>query len=721
MAPKALHIPYPRSIRARLVALVLAVALPLLALIAYDYVTRLTSRLALAGNSAQQLATRVAASLTQLIDNERAMLAELAQRPAQRVERPAVCDPLVAEALTLNPYRANVTVTTASGEVVCSAVPLPAGGPTSVIDLDYAQRVLRTGLFTVGEPFQGRITGRWVVPLVVPRRDMHDQIIGWVGVPLDVEQIGDLLARGAADRGDVIAVVSPQGRMVSRSADAVRWAGADVRAHPGAGPLLADSLGGWQGPGLDGVARIWRVAEVPLAGWKVLVGVNEAQLLAPAKAELARDALLIALLLVLVGVAATGIVRAIAQPIRAQARVLAGIAKGERDLRAPLTGISEVDQIALEMNNMLDALAVAEADSARAVAETQAADEKLRLFVHLAPAAIAMFDREMRYIAFSQRWITYYKLQDVDITGRSLYDVFPDIPPHWKAVHQRCLAGASESADEEQFPRKDGSLDWVRWAVHPWRAADGAIGGIILFGEVITERKRAEQALADSRARLEALTRRLLDVQEAERRMIARELHDEVGSTLTAVKLNLQSLRRSHTDAQREEALADALSLVDGIIQSVRSLSLDLRPAMLDDLGLIPALKWYCERQAQRSGIVIELALDAIDLKAVPQLESACFRIVQEALTNAVRHAQAQRITVALRRIDGHFVLEISDDGVGFDAPAARARSQAGESGGLLGMAERVGLLGGHFGIDSTPGVGTLVWAEFAMPEGGFS
>jgi signal transduction histidine kinase len=288
-------------------------------------------------------------------------------------------------------------------------------------------------------------------------------------------------------------------------------------------------------------------------------------------------------------------------------------------------------------------------------------------------------------------------------------------------VHQRCLAGATESAEEEPFPREDGSVDWVRWAVHSWRTAGGAIGGILLFSEVITERKRAEQALSESRARLEALTRRLLEVQEAERRMIARELHDEVGGVLTAVKLNLQALRRTRDDAQREAALADGLALVDGTIQSVRSLSLELRPSMLDDLGLIPALKWYCERQAQRANVEINLALDAIDLKAVGQLENACFRIVQEALTNVLRHAQAHNIQVALRRGDAHFMIEIIDDGVGFDAQAARQHRLAGESTGLLSMAERVSLLGGRFGIDSAPAAGTRVWAEFSIPEEGFS
>jgi two-component system sensor histidine kinase UhpB len=266
------------------------------------------------------------------------------------------------------------------------------------------------------------------------------------------------------------------------------------------------------------------------------------------------------------------------------------------------------------------------------------------------------------------------------------------------------LAPANAPAGEEQVLLKEYSEILVR-----------------KLEERTLQLEQANRALQEVIARRDALSRRLLEVQETERRSIARELHDEVGGVLTAVKLNLQSLRRTRGGDPREAALADGLALVDGAIQAVRSLSLDLRPAVLDDLGLIPALKWYCERQALRAGIPIDLALDAIDLKLAPQLESACFRIVQEAVTNALRHAKAGRMQVALRRDNGSFVMEITDDGSGYDVAAARQRGLAGQSSGLLGMEERAILLGGRLSIDSAPGAGTRVRAVFALPEGGFA
>lgn len=131
----------------------------------------------------------------------------------------------------------------------------------------------------------------------------------------------------------------------------------------------------------------------------------------------------------------------------------------------------------------------------RAEAELRHSEEMLRVFVKHTPAAVAMFDREMRYLAVSDRWRVDYRQGGVELLGRSHYEVFPELADHWREIHRRCLEGGVEQADEDPFPRSDGTLDWIRWEVRPWYTTGGDVGGLLMFTEVITDRKRVEEAL----------------------------------------------------------------------------------------------------------------------------------------------------------------------------------------------------------------------------------
>ena len=227
----------------------------------------------------------------------------------------------------------------------------------------------------------------------------------------------------------------------------------------------------------------------------------------------------------------------------------------------------------------------------------------------------------------------------------------------------------------------------------------------------------AVQATGD---RLQALSARLMEVQEAERRHLARELHDEVGQALTAVKINLQMLRRQAERDSSARRLDDSLGMVDDILQGVRRMSLDLRPSLLDDLGLGAALRWYVGGQAQRAGLTAEVVAGSLPPDLAPALATTCFRIVQEAVTNVVRHARASRLTVTLALGEGTLHLAIADDGTGFDVAAARRRALEGGSLGLLGIEERAELAGGRSVIESTPRRGTIVRVSLpTAPDGG--
>jgi two-component system sensor histidine kinase UhpB len=242
-----------------------------------------------------------------------------------------------------------------------------------------------------------------------------------------------------------------------------------------------------------------------------------------------------------------------------------------------------------------------------------------------------------------------------------------------------------------------------------------------MFGSIqdITDQKLAEVSLSDevktSRESLAELSRRLLRAEEAERRRIAGELHDEIGQALTALRLNLQAMARNLGAPTTTGRLDESIALVEHTIEQVRGLSLDLRPALLDDLGLVPALRSYVAGLARRSNIEALFDADEQIDRPCPDVETACYRIAQEALTNVARHAGAKTVRVELVRVGRAIRLIVADDGVGFDVPSATQRAVGGASLGLLGMRERASLLGGQLEIASEPGRGTEVRATFPL------
>ncbi len=228
------------------------------------------------------------------------------------------------------------------------------------------------------------------------------------------------------------------------------------------------------------------------------------------------------------------------------------------------------------------------------------------------------------------------------------------------------------------------------------------------------ESRVSNAALRESADRMQVLSRRVVEVQEEERRHIARELHDEIGQVLSAISVNLHDLKGMN-DSADGPLIADSISIVDQAMQQVRNLSLDLRPSILDDLGLVATLRWYADRQAQRAGFSVHFTVEWAAPRLSAELTSACFRVMQEALTNVARHARARQVWVELRQDDDEVALSIRDDGIGFDPSTVRDSAATGERVGLLGIQERAALLGGRTEIHSHPGDGTMIQAWFPM------
>lgn len=202
--------------------------------------------------------------------------------------------------------------------------------------------------------------------------------------------------------------------------------------------------------------------------------------------------------------------------------------------------------------------------------------------------------------------------------------------------------------------------------------------------------------------------RRVVEAQEVERARLARELHDETGQALTSILLGLKALEERVQTDDSGAAIAELRELVVATLQDVRRLAVELRPATLDDFGLVPALERLRDTMSEQGDVAVEVKSDLDDQQRLPEkTETALYRIVQEALTNVLKHAEATRVTVRLRRVDRFVEVVVQDDGAGFDPQDVRDGGL-----GLVGMRERVALLGGRMAVDSSQGAGTMLRAE---------
>ena len=244
------------------------------------------------------------------------------------------------------------------------------------------------------------------------------------------------------------------------------------------------------------------------------------------------------------------------------------------------------------------------------------------------------------------------------------------------------------------------------------------IGGRFLFAAFmcdITEAKASQAALEDAYERMQALSERVLDVQEEERRALSLELHDDVGQSLVALRIGLHRLAGQLAPAQAQ-LLAECDDVAGSVQERVRELSQQLHPPQLDQLGLREALRWLAERSRAITGLDIRCSFGPEPQERLSRgLESACFRICQEALNNAIRHSRARKIAITIETVGHELQLSVTDDGVGFDPQARRAEAPASGSLGLMSMEQRARRAGGRLEVEAVPGGGTRVRASFAL------
>jgi hypothetical protein len=243
----------------------------------------------------------------------------------------------------------------------------------------------------------------------------------------------------------------------------------------------------------------------------------------------------------------------------------------------------------------------------------------------------------------------------------------------------------------------------------------GRIAGHFGIQRDVTDRHLAGEQVEASRQQLRALTARLQQVREEERTGIAREIHDELGQALTGLKMDIAWMKeRLPRDHEVRSECASIIQRIDGTMSAVRRIATELRPSVLDQLGLAAALEWLGQEFGARTGIEVTMDLCADECAIPDHLGTSVFRICQESLTNVLRHAQAKRVTIRLSQTDDSVTLEVSDDGIGIPPE----RKEGAASLGLVGMRERARACGGEFSITGQPNLGTIVLLRVPLAAG---
>jgi len=381
----------------------------------------------------------------------------------------------------------------------------------------------------------------------------------------------------------------------------------------------------------------------------------------------------------------------------------------------------EVSSSGFQMGGSLRSLMFARDVSERKAVEQEIIDAKERLEFMLKSCRAAIYAAR----PYGHYQSTYKSESIKDITGYEPSD-FTENPDFWltqvhpedadfvhKEVENIFERGKYEYEYEYRFRHKDGTYRWIRDEMRLVRDEEGNPKEIVGSLSDITELSIAREQIEASREQLRSLAARVESVREGERRKIAREIHDEFGQALTGLKIELRWLEKNIPDSKGEfkERMSSMLEIIDSNIELVRRISSELRPGVLDDLGLAAAVEWQVDEFSKKTGIECLLSSTLLEVRYDDDTSTALFRILQEAITNVARHTEANRVEVELGELDGHLVLEVRDNGRGIE----QSELNNVDSLGILSMRERAQMLGGEVVIEGVRGKSTTVRVQLPV------
>jgi signal transduction histidine kinase len=610
----------------------------------------------------------------------------------------------------------------------------PAGNPGLV------NQVFTTNAPAISDLFSGGTDGTPIIAIGVPV-EVDGRVRYSLSVSFTTSGLRDLLDRRATPSSWVGTLVDRHLEVIARTRDAERWVG-----HPATPRFIvetsASTEGTFRATAREGVDAYSAFARLPLTGWTIVLATPVASVDAPLRRSLwTIGGAGLAGLLLAAGLA-TLLGRRLAGSIGALSREADAVGRGEPpgELRSRVREIDDASRAlmaAARRRGEVEAALRALAETGRELTETL---EPKTVSARIVETVVRLLD--------ARRSILYRLDRDsgdlvpVAVAGEKLTWASLRVPYgaglSGAAIREgQCLSTGSALTDPRIVVPDGMAQRLASEGTHavmaaPLRVRHETLGTITVAGRgerpfddenrallsafadqaaIALENARLYDELRAATIQLGALSRRLIDVQEDERRWLARELHDEVGQVLTALTLELDAMRAAADLGVVATRVDSCVAILDDLVEQIRQISLNLRPSILDDLGLEAAVRWYVRQHAERAALPARVDITPLPVRPRTAVETACFRLLQEAMTNVLRHAHARHVHVSIRRDTQYLRLEVADDGMGFDVSHAAERGLRGEGLGLIGMRERAVSTGGRFEIDSTPGHGCAVRA----------
>jgi PAS domain S-box-containing protein len=596
--------------------------------------------------------------------------------------------------------------------------------PVNLADRSFFQRALSTRDLSIGDYQVGRISGKPNFCIGYPVLDPSGQVQAVVYAALDLDWVdrSDYALQAQLPQGATWTKIDGNGTILVRYPAPEKWLVGE--------PLPEMSLLKTFLTRKNGVMEVVNPKGIPIfydftSTRSALVAGDVISILSvPRKVLFAEPDRVMIRNLISVGIVA-GLVLVlgwigsrylILRPIQALVTFTTRLGAGDHSARTGLPRArDELRQLMHAFDQMAEALQQREAERKSADVALKASEMRYRRLFETAQDGILILNAGTGQIEDVNPFLTdmlgYTREQ---LLGNKIWEIgpFKDTKAS-KAEFRELQREAYVRYDDLPLETSDGRPINVEFVSNVYQVNGGKV--IQCNIRNITKRKQAEGKLKESRQRLQTLSRRLVKIQEAERRHLARELHDEIGQALTVIEMNLQALLASPGAGAQARRLKASLTVVEHVQEQVHDISLNLRPSMLDDLGLEPALRWLAKRQAALAGLQAEVRAEHLEQRLDPMIETECFRVAQEALTNVVKHAKAHTVNVELSQNEEQLHLSVRDDGVGFDVARLREQAVGGASLGLLSMEERATLAGGGLQYHSTPGQGTEVHAWFPL------